>query len=302
MFGISKTEINDININHSNSYYFKNIKLPNNIIATNNIEKYVNDVELILIALPTNAVRTVVLSINKYLSGTVYWVNASKGLPKGIKWSHDYLDELIPVDKTKGNYKLIGGTFAIEMASKLPSKLTLTSKSSDKNDYLIETLSSDVIYIEWCDSFEIVNIFSILKNIYAILQGMIFGRGYEKNTQTFLLIDSLREISSIINDIANDETILSVDSLLKSATLGDFVLTGTSEKSRNYSFGYSIGNTGKLPDTKNITLEGFSSLEILYKTYGEDIKRYPIIGLIINIIVNKKDVETSFQEFFKNYS
>ena len=61
--------------------------------------------------------------------------------------------------------------------------------------------------------------------------------------------------------------------ILSFAGVGDLMLTCTSTKSRNFSFGFTIGST---KDPKKIneylvnnTVEGYNTLEVIYKMLNE---------------------------------
>ena len=121
--------------------------------------------------------------------------------------------------------------------------------------------STKFVSLEWDGDFVAVNLFSVFKNIYAILQGMLAGLEYKKNTQTFLMIKSLNELIEIYSEVTKKD--LSIDTLLTSALLGDFILTGTSQTSRKYTCGFKIATDNNLDYVEKMTVEGFTSLKLL---------------------------------------
>ena len=79
---------------------------------------------------------------------------------------------------------------------------------------------------------------------------------------------------------------------LSYAGVGDLLLTCTSIKSRNYSFGKLIGQGISKEDKerhlKENTVEGYYTLKSIYKLVKKKKIKIPIIDLIYNIVINDK--------------
>ncbi len=297
MYGIDEEEINDINLNRKNEKYFEGKIFPKNIKAVNSFESNL-DVDAILIAVPSKAISSVLKELTSQLKRSVYWIGASKGLIDSEPIHEDYLYSLIPTNLTKGIYRIIGGTFAIEIVQKKPSKLTLTSKNDPFNEELYESLSTPNLLIEWSEQFELINYFAIFKNIFAIFQGILSGMDYEKNTQTFLLVESLRETMHIFNDFGRAKN-FQTDDLFLSATLGDFILTGTSEKSRNYSFGKKLGQGKDIEKIKYQTVEGLDSFKRVNELI-HNLNEYCILKYLKNVLIDHKDAKDEFRNLLED--
>ena len=57
MYGIEQSQIDDINLNHQNQAFFKDVYLENEIQATNNLEEALKDMDYLLITIPTQYVK-----------------------------------------------------------------------------------------------------------------------------------------------------------------------------------------------------------------------------------------------------
>ena len=83
--------------------------------------------------------------------------------------------------------------------------------------------------------------------------------------------------------------------VLSFAGFGDLLLTCTSTKSRNYSFGKLLGEKRPKAEIeeylKNTTVEGFYTLESIYKLLKDKKVSIPIIDLIYDIAVEGKNPE-----------
>ena len=84
--------------------------------------------------------------------------------------------------------------------------------------------------------------------------------GYPESTQAMFIVESLHDIKELISKLGGErKTILSY------AGFGDLLLTATSKKSRNFSFGYLLGSNASKKEideyVKNTTIEGLYTLQ-----------------------------------------
>ena len=74
------------------------------------------------------------------------------------------------------------------------------------------------------------------------------------------------------------------------------MLTCTSTKSRNFSFGYIVGKTKNQKEINeylaNNTVEGYNTLDIIYKMLSKKGIEIELITTIYNIIYNGEDPNT----------
>ena len=66
MYGIDQNQIDDININHQNNAFFKDIILENEIKATNNLEEALRDIDYLLITIPTQFVKETLQQVKPF--------------------------------------------------------------------------------------------------------------------------------------------------------------------------------------------------------------------------------------------
>ena len=67
MYGIDQNQIDDININHQNSAFFKNVSLETEIKATNNLEEALKDIDYLLITIPTQFVKETLQQVKPFI-------------------------------------------------------------------------------------------------------------------------------------------------------------------------------------------------------------------------------------------
>ena len=75
MYGIDQNQIDDININHQNNAFFKDIILENEIKATNNLEEALRDIDYLLITIPTQFVKETLQQVKPFIKKRVTVIN-----------------------------------------------------------------------------------------------------------------------------------------------------------------------------------------------------------------------------------
>ena len=130
----------------------------------------------------------------------------------------------------------------------------------------------------------------IVKNIIAIASGMIDGMGYPISTQALLITQSLHDIKEIIHALGGSKK-----TILSFAGFGDILLTCTSEKSRNYTFGKLIGSNSSNDVIENYkalnTVEGLYTLKSIYKLIKTNNIDIPTINIIYDIVFNNQRID-----------
>lgn len=263
-------------------------RLDNDVVITTNLEESILDSKLIVIAIPTAFVTDVCKNLKKYIKSNQHICIASKGIEQDTcLFIHDMIKKQI---KTKYIGAISGPSFAVDLVKGVPVGLAVASKSKRtlnvirdafSNDHFKLHPTNDIIGIEVCGS---------VKNIIAIASGMIDGMGYPISTQALLITQSLHDIKALIHALGGSKR-----TILSFAGFGDILLTCTSEKSRNYTFGKLIGsNTSKeeLNEYKNkITVEGLYTLKSIYKLINNKKIDIPTINIIYDIVFKEEKIE-----------
>ena len=120
---------------------------------------------------------------------------------------------------------------------------------------------------------------------------MLDGMQLPESTKAMFITESLHDIKELIYKLGGDKK-----TILSFAGFGDLLLTCTSPKSRNFSFGQLIGKKipkDEIEDYKcSTTIEGLYTLKSIYQLTKDKNVDMPIIDLIFDIVENGKDPET----------
>lgn len=264
-------------------------EIPQNIKISNSLENVLKDTELIYLITASKYVDIITEKMKEFYKPNIPICIASKGIEETRE---ELLSNIVKENlKTKNIAVISGPTFAVDIINNEPVALALASKSNKAKDYVMNTLANNTLKLRPTKDMIGIQMCGAIKNVIAIASGILSGLGYSNSTQSFLINESLHDIKDIIKIFGGkSKTILSF------AGVGDLMLTCTSTKSRNFSFGYTIGSTKDAKKIKeylvNNTVEGYNTLEVIYIMLNKRGTPIDLITIIYNIVYNEEDPNT----------
>lgn len=269
-----------------NERVLPNVIIPKNIKIISDLEESIKDSELIVIAIPAGFVDEVAVELAKYIKKGQHICIATKGIEQDTCL---FIDDVVQkYIKTKNIAAISGPSFAVDIANHVPIGLTLATKNKKTAALIHQGLENETLKLRDTDDLVGTEICGSIKNVIAIAAGMIDGMGLPESTQAMLITESLHDIKELIKALGGDgKTILSF------AGFGDLLLTCTSTKSRNFSFGRLIGSGTSKDEIdnyiNNTTIEGLYTLKSIHKLIKNKKVNIPIIDLIHDIVFYDKD-------------
>lgn len=264
-------------------------ELPKNIKISASMEDVLENTNLIYIITASKYVDIVTKQMKPYYNPEIPVCIASKGIEESRE---ELLSNIVKNALKTNNIAVISGpTFAVDILNNEPVALALASKTKKAKEYVLNTLANDTLKLRPSKDMIGIQMCGSIKNVIAIASGILSGLGYSNSTQSFLINESLHDIKDIIKIFGGKpKTILSF------AGVGDLMLTCTSTKSRNFSFGYIVGSTkdqNKINDYLSThTVEGYNTLEIVYKMLQKKGIEIELITTIYDIVYNGVDANT----------
>lgn len=262
-------------------------KISDDIKITTNLEEAIKDKDLLVIAIPAAFIDELAQNMAPYIKDNHILI-ATKGIEQETGL---FINQILEKYLDTTNIAVISGpSFAIDIVTKMPVGLSLGSTNHEttklvtkalQNSYTKLRPTKDVIGIEICGS---------IKNVIALSSGMLEGLGANSSTKAMLLTEAVHDMEEILDAFdANKRTVTSY------AGIGDLLLTCSSTKSRNYSFGKLIGEKKSKEELdeylKKTTVEGYYTLESIYKLLKDKELSIPIIDLIYDIAVKGENPE-----------
>lgn len=280
-------EKKELEKNKGNEKLLPGYKLDNSIKITNSVEECIKEKDLLIIAIPAAFVNDLCVEMSKYIDGNNILI-ATKGIEQGTGL---FMNEVVEKHLNTTNVAVISGpTFAIDLISKMPAGLSLASKSPETIILVKQALQNNYIKLRDTDDITGVEICGSIKNVIALSAGMLEGLKANETTKTMLIAEAMHDMESILDAFnCNKRTVLSYSGV------GDLLLTCTSTKSRNFSFGKLLGEKPPREEIDNYlenkTVEGYYTLESIYQLLKDKEVTIPIIDLIYEIAVCGKDPE-----------
>lgn len=291
LFARSLDQVNEINAFHTNKKYFPNKKL-NLSLKSTNIHADIASADVIFIALPSSILKDTLSNFKNYISQNHLVVNLSKGIYKGGNTIVDFLKEFID---SKNIVTLKGPSFAVEIMEHANTLLTLGYSNENQKELIRRIFMYTNIHFDSTKDIRGVEILSAIKNIYALLIGIIDAKYNSPNTRFMFLTKAFTEIRILNNEFKGD-----LNTLFLSCGLGDLCLTSLNDLSRNRTLGLLIGKGFYNPNAKENTviIEGLNSINIIYSLVDKAvIKELPFLRKLHSFFnSNKKSLVLDFTD------
>lgn len=284
--------IDDINIKRENIRYLSNITIPSNVYATCDLKEAIEDSKIIVLAVPSHAIREVCCKIKPFTHDYQIIVNIAKGIEEGThKRLSQIVEEEIPVNPV---VVLSGPSHAEEVSRDLPTTLVAASKNSTYAMYIQEVFTTDKLRVYTNDDIVGVEIGAAVKNIIALAAGVSDGIGYGDNTKAALMTRGVREIKRIGEKLGGKKETFS-----GLTGIGDLIVTCTSMHSRNRRAGILIGegiSFEKAIEEIGMVVEGVKACKAFYELKEELGVSMPITDALYNVLFNEKEPKDAVYE------
>ncbi|PTX16928.1 glycerol 3-phosphate dehydrogenase (NAD(P)+) [Halanaerobium congolense] len=285
--------VDSINEENYNFKYFSGYKLNKNLKASNDLEACLENVEVIVISVPTSALKTVLNDAGALIDQDTIIVSTAKGIDeKSFKTNSEMIKEF----GFQNVVVLSGPTHAEEVMEKLPTAIVSAAESKENAEKVQDLFMSKYFRVYTNPDVKGVELGGALKNVIAVASGICDGLNYGDNTRAALITRALNEMSHFINYHGAKTMTLSGLS-----GMGDLVVTCTSMHSRNRRFGIEIGKGKTLVEAKNKVkqvVEGVKTAKAIYKWLNSKNRELemPITKEVYQVLFEDKDPEQAVEE------
>ena len=284
-----------INSEGANTSYHPELKLSDNIQATEDLNEVMRDASTIFIATPSIIFEQIMNRISGLIDNKAYVISCTKGILENPFRS---MTDVIQ-NKIKNDVGVLSGpNLAKEIAQNKIAGTVIASNNEDLIKLVKDTLSSKTFKIFSSNDIQGVELGGALKNIYAIICGLADSLEVGENALGLILTRSMAEMSRFaVAKGANPVTFLGLSGM------GDLVATCTSTLSRNYQLGHNLGTGMGLDDAKDNVgqvAEGIRTLEVIRnESISLDLKM-PLIESLYNIIYKNSSPDSLINDLINN--
>lgn len=293
LFSSNLLKVTEINKDNTNKSCFPNRRLNERIKATSD-RKIFESADIVFIALPSSIIKKRILELKDSFSNKTLFVNLSKGIfEEGliiVDWLVDFLE-------TDNIVTLKGPSFALEIINHTDTLLTLGYNKKDQLVIINTVFEGTCITLDYTRDIRGVELLSVLKNIYALLMGVIDARYNSANTRFMFLTKVFSEIRILLSELGGEK-----DTLFLSCGFGDICLTSLNDLSRNRTLGLLIGKGffRQQEDQSLVILEGLDSICVIRNlTSSSNGLNLPLISKLYEFIdSDEKIINISFDNLF----
>jgi len=237
LWSIEAPVLAEIRQRRRNSSYLPGVRLHRRVKPCEGLDEAVAGASLVLVAVPSRAVREVARGLAAWVTSGQAVVNVAKGLEEGtcLRMSQ-VLEQELPAS-VRGAIATLGGpAIAREMARRRPTALVAAAREPEVAELVRRCLQNDWVRVAVSPDVVGVEMSATLKNAYAIALGLCDGLGMGANVKATLTAICLAEMAETVVCLGGHRA-----TAYGLAGLGDLLATGYSPHSRNRTLGEKIG-------------------------------------------------------------
>lgn len=268
-----------------NKRFLPGVKLASHVEVTTDISKLKNT-DIVVIAVPFVAVRYVLENIDLWYNSQIL-ISTVKGVEDDtFKTTSQIIEEYVEPKKV---CVLSGPSFAVEIANGHSIHMMLGSVGENVRNIVMKLFEGSCIKAHETIDVVGVELCGAIKNAIAIGAGILEGLNEADSTKAAYLATGEKELAYILEKFGKDP-----GTAYSYAGIGDLILTCTSSKSRNYTFGKLLGEGNTVEQAFNIigakTVEGYKIIRALQHYLNKDKCNSRLLNNLYEIVFLGKDV------------
>ena len=294
IWSFDKREAEELKTTRENKTKLPNILLPEDIKVTDDLKEAVDNKDVLILAVPSKAIRSVSKSLKDIIKDNQIIVNVAKGLEEDtLKTMTDIIEEELK-GKNPQVAVLSGPSHAEEVGKGIPTTCVVSAHNKELTLYLQNIFMNPSFRVYTSPDMLGVEIGGALKNVIALAAGIADGLNYGDNTKAALITRGIKEIASLGVAMGGEQS-----TFYGLTGLGDLIVTCASMHSRNRRAGILLGQ-GKTLDEAikevNMVVEGVYSAKsalMAAKKYNVEI---PIIEQVNAVLFENKNAAEAVNE------
>ena len=249
-----------------------------------------------IIATSSSGFAELINENRNYLTEYSNFIWLTKGLDRK---SNKFFDELLTESFGNSiNCCLISGpSFARDLVSGKKISVSIASNNNDYSDTIEKYFSTNNFVMHKTSDLIGVQVSGVMKNIAAILSGILTSNSYNSSDILNIIEVTKREIFEIakyvysVRNLSFDDDIVT-QTLASPSCDGDLKLSCLSDQSRNRRFGLKLSKADSFDQIISDigTVEGYVMTPVLYQMI-KDVDVGPVLKSVYEILFNNQKLE-----------
>jgi len=277
-----------LNEYRENFYYLPKIKIPEKITISSDIKQAVKDADMIVVATPTQFIRSVIEQISDIDFTNRVILSVSKGIENHSLMTVSQIFQDVFKNLHKKNITVLSGpSHAEEVAKHIPTAVAAAGYDEKNTEVIQKAFSNRYFRVYKSSDVVGVELGGALKNVIAIAAGIADGAGFGDNTKAAIMTRGIREITRFgMRFGAHEHTFIGLSGI------GDLIVTCMSKHSRNRFVGEEVGKGKKLKQVlaeMKMVAEGVATTESTHELAKKLGVELPIIEQVYKVLFLGKD-------------
>ncbi len=271
-----------------NPRYVPGIKL-HGISAASDLEWVCQGAGMVVVSIPSNGVRALLEQVRDFIPLNATVISLVKGLEAGtLQMMTEVISEAGGIHPSR-IVAVSGPNLSGEIARHEPTGAAVAGQDSWRAGLVASRIHTHYFRPYVAEDVVGVEIGGVVKNIIAMAVGAADGLGLGVNSRSFLITRGLAEMVRLGVAMGGKS-----DTFLGLAGLGDLVATCSSSSSRNFAFGYRLGqgmDISQALQASEGTVEGARSCPVVRDLAHKKGVSMPINSAAYRVISGKQTLE-----------
>lgn len=290
-----QNQADEINNQHTNKKYLPDTTLPANLVATANLAEAAQHASIIVVAVPTKAIREVCGNLAQLRQEKALFVHVSKGIePDTLLRISELMRESLGTDLIEDIVVLSGPSHAEEVVLQHPTTVTAACENIASAEKVQDLFMNGYLRVYTSEDVTGVEIGGALKNVIALAAGITDGLTYGDNAKAALITRGLAEITRLgVKMGGNPFTFAGLTGM------GDLIVTCTSVHSRNWRAGNMLGKGLPLEEVleqMGMVVEGIRTTKAAHQLAQKYDVAMPITAALYDVLFSDKTPKEAVDE------
>ncbi len=271
-----------------NTKYLPDIEIPEGILITHSLNEATSNQNLIVLAVPSQFLRSVIKNVPFSNIKNSILVSVSKGIENtSLMTMSQMIKDVFPSISDEQIGVLSGPSHAEEVSRRIPTAVVAASQSAETSRTIQAAFITSYFRVYGSTDILGVELGGAFKNVIAIGAGIVDGAKFGDNTKAAIMTRGIAEISRLGTALgAQPETFAGLSGM------GDLIVTCMSRHSRNRFVGEQVGAGKKLKDVlkhMKMVAEGVETSRSASQLADKHNVETPITHEVYKILFEEKD-------------